>query len=261
MIHPTAIVEAGADIGKNVGIGPFSYVADDVVIGDGCQLGPHVTVLPYTTVGADGEIHASAVLGDRPQDLGFDGGPSYLRIGSRCVIREGVTMHRGTKPETATEIGDGCFFMANSHVGHNVKMGDGVILANGVLLAGYAEVGDGAFLSGNTVVHQFTKMGRLAMLGGLSGISKDLPPFCTTLPSSKNTVVGLNVLGLRRSGMPPPERVKVKKAFKLLYRSGLNVPNALAQIQETLDGPALEFCEFAERSERGLCGGVEVRDG
>jgi hypothetical protein len=138
---------------------------------------------------------------------------------------------------------------------------DPILLANGVLLAGYVEVGARVFISGNSVIHQFCKVGRLAMVGGMSAISKDIPPFCTTLPSSRNTVVGLNVIGLRRSGMTPAERSTVKQAFKLLYRSGLNATDAIEKIRNTLEGPALEFCEFADRSERGLCGGGVADEG
>lgn len=257
MIHKTAVVDAKAEIGAGVTIGPFAYIESDVRIGDGCVIGPHASILRYTSIGNNCEIHAGAVLGDVPQDTSFRNVESYVKIGSKCIIREGVTIHRGTKEGTSTEIGDGCFLMAFSHCGHNVELGRGVIMANGVLLAGYVKVGDRAFISGNVVVHQFVKIGRLAMLGGNCGISKDIPPFCTTVPVALNTIVGLNVVGMRRAGLTVEDRKQVKQAFNILYRSGMNVTDAAIKLKETFkSGPALEFYSFIESSERGICGGT-----
>lgn len=254
-IHGTAVIEPGARLGQGVSVGPFAYVDTDVEIGDGCVIGPHVSILRGTALGARCRVHAGAVLGDLPQDLGFGGGDTRVRIGAGCVIREGVTVHRGTKPGTVTEIGEGCFLMAFSHFAHNVKLGKGVIVANGALLAGYVEVGEKAFISGNVVIHQFVKIGRLAMLGGNAGISKDVPPFCLARPVALNTIAGLNVVGLKRAGLGPAERAEVKKAFQLLYRSGLNITQAVAEIRRTFTGgPALEFVTFIENSKRGICG-------
>ena len=261
-IHPTATVEAGARLGADVAVGPYAYIESDVEIGDGCVIGPHATVLRHTAVGAGCRIHAGAVLGDLPQDLSFAGALSYLRIGAKCVIREGVTLHRGTKEGTATEIGDGCLLMATAHCGHNVKLGPGVIVANGAMLGGYAEVGERAFISGSCMVHQFTRIGRLAMLSGGSGISKDVPPFCTVPGITTNRVTGLNVIGMRRGGFTPDQRLQVKKAFGLVYRSGLNVSQAVVRIRESFtEGPAVEFCAFIEQSKRGICGLGRHSDG
>jgi UDP-N-acetylglucosamine acyltransferase len=235
-------------------VGPFAYVAAGARVGANCAIGPHVTILGPVTLGERCRVHAGAVLGDLPQDLGFQGGDTSVRIGADGVIREGVTIHRGTKPGTATEVGDGCFLMAFSHVAHNVKLGQGVIVANGALLGGYVEVGDRCFISGNCLVHQFVRIGRLAMLGGASGVSKDVPPFCTTRPMAVNTILGLNVVGLRRAGVGPADRVAIKQAFTLLYRSGLNVTQAVERIKAAFaSGPALELCAFAEASHRGIC--------
>jgi UDP-N-acetylglucosamine acyltransferase len=263
-IHSTAIVNPKAELGANVTIGPFCVIDADVKIGDNTSIGPHVTILPYTFIGANCSIHANAVLGDLPQDMAFKDAVSYVRIGANCTIREGVTIHRGTKPETSTVAGDGCYLMANSHMAHNVQLGNQVILANGALLAGYVEVGDSAFISGNAVIHQFCRVGKLAMMSGNSAVSKDLPPFCTVRSSRVNSIAGLNVVGLRRAGFGAPDRLAIKRAFHILYRSGLNVSQATAQIRaESSIKAVLEFCEFVEQSKRGICrfGGQTAEDG
>ena len=253
MIHKTAIIDPKAELGANVTVGPFSYIEGEVRIGNGCVIGPHVSILQYTSISDNCEIHSGAVIGDVPQDIGFEKGESYVRIGSNCIIREGVTIHRGSKTGTATEIGNACFLMAFSHCGHNVKLGRGVIVANGALLAGYVEVGEQAFISGNVIIHQFVRIGRLAMLGGGCGISKDVPPFCTSKPCSPNEILTLNVVGMRRVGMSADERSQIKKAFNILYRSGLNVKDAVGKIRESFSlSPALEFCSFIDESERGI---------
>jgi UDP-N-acetylglucosamine acyltransferase len=178
-IHPTAIVDPSAQLGQHVEIGPYAVIESDVTLGDNCRISAHVVIRRYVTMGPNCRVHPGAVIGDTPQDLAFkETDPSYVRIGAGCVFREFVTIHRGTKPETATEIGNGCYFMACSHAAHNVRVGDNVILANGALLGGYAEIGERAFLSGNVAVHQFCRVGRLAMMGGNSATSKDVPPFC-----------------------------------------------------------------------------------
>lgn len=255
MIHPTATVDPAAELAAGVTVGPYAFIDRDTHVGEGCVIGPHAVLHRYTSLGPGCRVHAGAVLGDLPQDLAFQPDTvSYVRIGARCLIREGVTIHRGTKPDTVTEIGDDCFLMANSHLAHNVKLGRGVILVNGALLAGYVEVGDNAFISGNAVVHQFVRIGRLAMLGGLSGVSKDVPPFCTTRSGSVNTVVGLNVVGLRRAGFTPAQRQALRMAFKKLYLSDLNVSQALERIRADAVEPVVgEFCDFIEQSRRGIC--------
>ena len=255
MIHKTAIIEPGAQLGSNVAVGPYAYIEGDVTIGDGCVLGPHVTILRYTTLGANCQVHANAVLGDVAQDLGYKDARSYVRIGAGCTIREGVTVHRGTKPESVTELGDGCFMMAYSHFAHNVKCGRNVIVANGALLAGYVEVGDRAFISGNVVIHQLVRIGRIAMLGGDAAVSKDVPPFCTVRPAAVNKVLSPNIVGLRRAGFSLNQREEVRQTFKMLYRSGLNITQALAKIRATFPtGPAIEMADFIEASRRGVCG-------
>jgi UDP-N-acetylglucosamine acyltransferase len=235
-IHPTAIIEDGA------------------VIGDNAEIGPHAVIFRGVTIGPNCRIHAGAVIGDLPQDLAFEPAESFVRIGADCVVREHVTIHRGTKPGTATIVGDGCYLMVNSHLGHNAHLGNRVIVANGTLLGGYVEIGDGAFVSGNVLIHQFVRIGRLAMLSGGCGIGKDVPPFCTTIGIQRNCIGGLNTIGMRRAGLSPAERTQAKQAFALLYRSNLNVSQALDRIrQEFTDGPAMEIVQFVAASRRGIC--------
>jgi UDP-N-acetylglucosamine acyltransferase len=235
-IHPTAVIETGA------------------VIGDNVEIGPHAVIFRYVTLGPNCRIHAGAVIGDLPQDLAFRPADTFVRIGAACVIREHVTVNRGTKPGSSTDIGHGCYLMANSHVAHNVRLGAEVTLANGALLAGYVEVGDGAFISGNVVIHQFVRIGRLAMLSGGCGIGKDVPPFCTTRGIQRNCIAGVNTIGMRRAGMTSADREQVKRVFQLLYRSKLNVSQVLERMRtEFPDGPGAEIAQFVAASRRGIC--------
>jgi UDP-N-acetylglucosamine acyltransferase len=249
-----AVVSARARLGSGVSIGPFCVVEDEVEIGDDCHIGPHVTILRFTALGPGCRVHPTAVLGDLPQDQRFRDAVSYVQIGAGCVIREGVTVHRGTEPGSATVVGDGALLMANSHVGHNARVGRNVTLANGTLLGGHSEIGDYSFLSGNCLVHQFTRVGMLAMMSGGSAVQMDVPPFCMTRSLSPNTIACLNVVGLRRSGMPSHERVKLKRAFDILYRSGASVPAAIESIEREIDTPsARELCRFLRSAKRGIC--------
>ena len=255
MIHPTAIIEPGAELGIDVQIGPYAYVAATARIGDGCRLAPHAVVLEHTTLGARCKVHSGAVLGDLPQDLSFkNDAPSYVVTGDDCVFREGVTIHRGTKPGTTTRIGNHVYMMANSHAAHNCEVGDHVILANGVLLAGYVMVGERCFFGGSSGVHQFCHIGRLAMVGAAHIATKDLPPFCITPTSGASLVAGLNTIGLRRAGFTAGQRAQIKQAFNLLYRSGLNTTQAKERLRAELANPfAAEFADFLDHAQRGIC--------
>lgn len=256
-LHPSAVVDASAELGEGVEVGPFAVIEAGAVIGSGCVIGPHAVIHGAVRLGRDCRVHAGAVLGDTPQDLAFTPVPSTVAIGDRCVIREGVTIHRGTAEGSVTRTGADCYLMANSHLAHNVTLGNHVILANGVLLAGYVEVGDRAFLSGNTSVHQFVRIGRLAMLGGLSAISQDVPPFMTTEPGAYNRLAGLNTVGLKRAGLPPETRTALKHAFKILFRSGMARSTAVAELRAgTAPPPEVEeMLSFVEGSKRGVCSG------
>ncbi|MCS6772019.1 MAG: acyl-ACP--UDP-N-acetylglucosamine O-acyltransferase [Kiritimatiellae bacterium] len=252
-VHPTAIIDPRAEVATDAEIGAYTVVGPWSVIGPRVRLGPHVVVVSHTRIGEGTQVHPHAVLGDAPQDLAFEDRQSWVDIGRNVVIREGVTIHRGTKADSTTLVGDGCFLMANSHVAHNVVLGHRVILANGALLAGYVEVGPGAFISGNAVVHQFCRIGRLAMISGGSAISQDVAPFCTTYSASRNRLAGLNVVGMRRAGFSAEERLQVRRAFRLLFREGLSPSEAVARIRAELPaGPAWEMADFAAASKRGL---------
>ena len=261
-IHPTAVIHPEAQLGPNVEIGPFAFVDKGAEIGADSVIGPHVVILRHTTLGPGCRVHTGAVLGDLPQDLSFKNVVSCLKIGARCVIREYVTIHRGTKEGSATLVGDDCLLMALCHLGHNVRLGNRVIIANASLLGGYVEVGERAFISGGVAIHQFVRVGRLAMVGGNTALSKDVPPFCLVPSLVRNCVGGLNIVGLRRAGIPPEERQQIKSAFNRLYRSGLNVSQAVEKLRaEFPAGPAAELAAFIAESRRGICGFLRTAPG
>ena len=254
MIHPSAIIETGAQLGTEVQVGPFAYIGATAHIGDGCVLGPHAVVMDHTTLGARCTVHSGAVIGDLPQDLSFTGDLSYVVIGDDCTFREGVTVHRGAKADTATRIGNHVYMMFNSHAAHNVVIGDHCILASAALLAGYVTMGEGCFCGGLAGVHQFCRVGRYAIVGGAQTLTKDLPPFCMAATNGLNDVAGLNTIGLRRAGFKPDQRKQIQHAFNLVYRSGLNTSQAVERLKEESDNPfAAEFVEFIQHSKRGIC--------
>ena len=253
-IHDTAVVSPKARIADDVEVGPYSVISDSVEIGAGCSIGPHVTVCGFTKIGPGCEVHSGAVLGDTPQDTGFKDVESYVEIGANCIIREGVTVHRGTAEGSSTVVGDGCFLMAFSHIAHNVVLENDVIMANNSMLAGHVHIGEKVFISGGVGVHQFVRVGRMALLGANSVCGKDVPPFCMVEPCTWNGVKGLNVIGMRRAGMTAEERADVKRVFKTLYGSGLNVKQALEQIDAMDNSAAREMAGFVRSSKRGICG-------
>ena len=205
-----------------------------------------------TTIGAGNRFYAGCVIGEAPQDVKYKDEPARLEIGGHNLFREGFTAHRSAKAGEATVIGSHNFLMVNSHVAHNVRLGNHVILANGALLAGHAEVGNRAFISGNCLVHQFTRVGTLALMQGGAKISRDLPPF--TIARGANRLAGLNIIGLRRAGFTPAERLELKKLYHLLFRRGAKFAAALAEAQKNFTSvPARTLLDFAASSRRGLC--------
>jgi UDP-N-acetylglucosamine acyltransferase len=252
-IDPTARVHPGAIIGPGVRIGPYCVVENDVEIGAGCTLEPYVYVKRWTSLGEHNEISAGAVLGTDPLDKNFTGARSYLRIGSHNRIREHFTISRGTAPDSATIIGDGNYIMTSGHIAHNCRLGNNIVVASCALLAGYVEVGDQAFISGGVAVHQFSKVGRLAMIAGGTRVNKDTPPFFL-YAGLYVEAKGLNAVGLRRAGFTSCDVAPLKKAYRILYRSGLKLDAALERIEaETPTPETLELVRFIRSSNRGIC--------
>jgi len=252
-IHPTAVVSSSAHLADDVDIGPWAIVGDDVVLGAGCVVGPRATLEGPLVAGERNIFGCGVVIGGSPQDFSFD--PTRktgVRIGSGNTFREYVTIHRGTKEGSETVVGNECYLMVGAHLGHNVTLGNRVILANNCLLAGYVNVGDGAVVGGASVFHQFLRIGRLAMIGGGARFNKDIPPFTTA--ETRNFVVGVNLVGLRRAGLKPGVRDEIRRAFKLLYRSGMSFGQALegAKLQDW-GTEARELFDFVAASKRGVC--------
>ena len=258
VVAPTARIHPDAQIGAQASIGEYCVVEEDVIIGDFCRLEPYVFVKRWTTLGRRNEISAGTVLGTDPLDKGFSGERSYLRIGNGNKIREHYTISRGTAPESTTTIGDENYIMTSGHIAHNCTIGSRVVIASCALVAGYVEVEDQAFISGGVVVHQYSKVGTLAMIGGNVRINQDVPPYF--LYADFNVAPkGLNFVGLRRAGFKAQDVSVLKQAYRLLYRSGMKLADALAAI-EALDSPhARHLAEFVRGSKRGIC--RETRQG
>jgi UDP-N-acetylglucosamine acyltransferase len=261
-IHPTAVVDLAASIAPDVEVGPYSFIGPLVTIGEGSVIQSHVVLEGAVNIGRKNVIGHGSIIGGPPQDLNFKPEThSRVTIGNDNIIREHCTIHRGTTEGSATVIGDGNFLMAGVHVGHNCRIGNGVILANNCLLGGYVEIDDRAFIGGGSTFHQYAHVGRLVMAQGRSGFSKDIPPFLVA--AGRNVVVGVNVVGLRRGGFSATERDEIKRAFKLLYRSGLNTRQAVEQagaLEFSANGR--EFFEFvANARKRGIAPYRQSDDG
>ena len=252
-ISDLAVVSKSARIGQGASIGPFAVIEDDVEIGANAKIWAHAYICKGTSLGENVEVHMGAVVGHLPQDLGFDKNKkTYAKIGKNSVIREYATIHRATADGTATVIGEGSYLMAMSHVGHDCHIGNNVILANGVLLAGHVDVGDYAFVSGNVVVHQFCRIGTLAMIGGFTGINKDVPPYM--LVRGPSVVRGVNLIGLRRLKFSRELIGEIREAYKLIFMSNLNTAQAIDGIKKLKASKELDhLMDFIQTSKRGIC--------
>jgi UDP-N-acetylglucosamine acyltransferase len=250
LIHPLAAIARAARLGAGVRVGPFAVIEDDVEIGDGCEISAHAVIKRYTRMGPRNRIAEHAVIGGEPQDLKFKGWPSFVVIGADNVIREGVTIHRATEEGGETRIGDGNFMMAYAHIAHECQIGNQTIIANGALLSGVVSVGDRAFVSGNVAIHQFARVGRLAMVGGLARISQDCLPFMIT-EGSPARARGLNIVGLRRAGVPAPDVTALKKALALL-RSGVLLREAIVELEAAESALVRELAQFIREAKRGF---------
>ena len=260
-IHTTAVVAPGAKIAENVEIGPYSVIGENVEIGEGTKIGPHVVIHGWTQIGRDCRIFQGASIGEEPQDLKFRGEKSYTVIGDRTTIREGATIHRATGEGEETRVGNDCLLMALTHVAHNCVVGNHVIMSNLASLAGHAVVEDRAVIGGMAGVHQFVKIGRNAMVGGMSKLTQDVMPY-TIVDGQPATVVGLNAVGISRAGIQLEARRNIKKAYKLLYRSGLSLQQAIAVIEQEVDSceEVEHFLRFLRNAERGICRERRERD-
>ncbi|MCX7803624.1 MAG: acyl-ACP--UDP-N-acetylglucosamine O-acyltransferase [Planctomycetota bacterium] len=253
-IHPAAMVDRRAEIGAGVEIGPYAVIDGPVKIGRDTIVMAHAHISGHTEIGEGCRIHMGAVVGHEPQDHAYKGEPSRTLIGNRVTIREYAQVHRATGEGNATVIGDDCFLMATSHVGHNCRLGRGVHLANCALLAGHVTVEDAANISGGVAIHQFVRVGMLAMLSGGSRFSMDIPPF--SIGDGANSISGLNVVGIRRwPAFTAEDRAQIRDAFRLIFRSGKPLGAAVAEAEGRFASPAarmlIGFLKTPTR--RGIC--------
>lgn len=246
-------MDPGATLGADVEIGPYAVIGAGVVVGDRCRIGPHACLLGPLTLGAECEVGFAAALGHDPQVKGKRGPWGSVRIGSRSVFREFTSVHRSTNPAGETVVGDDCFLMATAHVAHDCTLGDHVILCNCVMLAGHVEVGSRAFMGGGAGIHQFGRIGELAMVGGNASLSRDAPPFCMVSGDRPSHTEGLNVVGLRRAGLPAATRAALGEAHRILFRSDAPVAERLAAVDRSV--PEVDrLVAFVLSSRRGVVG-------
>jgi acyl-[acyl-carrier-protein]--UDP-N-acetylglucosamine O-acyltransferase len=254
-IHPHAVIEPGAKLGKNVTVEAFAVVKGTVTLEDNVVIKSHAYIDGNTTIGEGTVIWPSASIGTKTQDLKFRGEKTFVKIGKRCEIREFCTINASCQEGSVVSVGDDCLIMAYCHVAHNCVVGNRVIMANNAMLAGHVTVEDFAIIGGMTPVHQFSRIGKYAMVGGLSRITHDVPPY-TLGAGSPYKLGGLNLIGLKRNGIPFEVRRDLTKAFKLTYRSGLRLDEALDRIEAEIEqSPHIEhWLEFCRSSRRGLIG-------
>lgn len=254
-IHPQAIVEKGAIIGNNVTVEPFAVIKSTVTLGDNVVIKSHAYIDGNTTIGDGTVIWPSASIGTKTQDLKFRGEKTYVSIGKGCEIREFVTINSSCQEGSVVKIGDGCLIMAYCHVAHNCEIGNHVIMSNSAMLAGHVIVEDYAIIGGMTPVHQFSRIGKHAMVGGFSRVPRDIPPF-TVGGGFPYKFGGINIIGLKRHKFPLEVRIALSKAFKITYRCGLHLEEALGQIEREIEQcqEVTHWIDFCRSSKRGLIG-------
>jgi len=254
MIHPTAIVDPKAEIGTDVEIGPYSIISKEVVIGPRTRIGAHVVIEPYVTIGLDCRIFQYAAIGAIPQSVKFEGEKTYVKIGRNTVIREFVTIHRGTGfGGGITEVGADNFLMAYTHIAHDCNTGRGVMMANNATLAGHITIGKYATIGGLSAIHQFAKIGEYAFIGGLTGIPKDIPPYVMAA-GERAQLWGLNTIGLKRHGFSARTISALKKTYRIIFRIGLTLPPAIERVKAEVEQlpEVVRFIEFIQSSGRGI---------
>ncbi|HTY99855.1 MAG TPA: acyl-ACP--UDP-N-acetylglucosamine O-acyltransferase [Rhodocyclaceae bacterium] len=251
-IHPTAVIAADAKLGENVAIGPYAVIEEDVILGDGCQIAAHAVIKRHTRMGARNRVAEHAVIGGDPQDFKFEADClSYTEIGDDNWLREGVTIHRGSREGSVTRLGSGCFLMAYTHIAHDCQVGNQVVMANTAGVAGEVVVADKAFISAAVTVHQFCRIGRNAMIGLSAKVVQDALPFCIT-DGNPGRARGLNLVGLRRSGFAREDIADLKEAYRLLYSARVSLADALARMGEMASPAVAELKAFIEGSKRGF---------
>ena len=251
-IHSTAIVDPSAEIDDDVKIGPYVFIEGKVKIGKGTLIGAHTVIHSGTEIGRNNKIGVHVVLGGDPQHLSYNKEETFLKIGDGNIIREFVSIHRSFREGCATVIGNNCYIMASSHIGHDCVINDGVIITSFAGISGHVIIEEKAVVGGHVGIHQFVRIGKLAMLSGSSGIAQDVPPFCIAAGRPAK-VYGLNVVGLKRAGFDSEKRKIIKKAFDIFYRSGLPKKEVLKRLEEIDDPEVRHFIEFVRNSERGVC--------
>jgi UDP-N-acetylglucosamine acyltransferase len=251
-VHSTAIVSAEAVLADDVEVGAYALVEGPVRIGPGCIIRPRALLCGPLTLGANNIVYSGAVIGERPQHLRYQNEPTGVEIGNGNVFREGVSIHRGTTQAWTTRIGDDNYFMVNSHVAHDCRIGNRCIVANGALVGGHCVLEDNVYLSGNCAIHQFVRVGRLALLSGCSATTKDIPPF--VIQQAIDSVAAVNVVGMRRAGISNEQITAVRKAFRILFQQGLVLPAALAKVENELGSveTVREMLSFIRQSSRGI---------
>jgi UDP-N-acetylglucosamine acyltransferase len=253
MIHPTTIIGDNVSIGKNVTIGPYNVIDNDVSIGDGTTIGNSNTIKKYTKIGENCQIYHHCVIGELPQDLKFGSEKTTVEIGDDTVVREFVSIHRGTNARGKSTIGTKCFLMAYSHVAHDCKVGNNVTLINLATLGGHVEIDDWAMISGSVMVHQFVKIGAYVIIGGNYRVSQDVPPYVTAVGDPLR-YAGINTIGLKRRGFTSIERMEIKRAYRIYFHSGLKKKEALDRLNTEFskNKNVQLIVEFIENSERGI---------
>jgi len=255
MIHPTVIIDSKADIGGGVEIGPYCVIEKGVSISEGTKIGPHVVIREGTQIGKQCQISQFASIGEAPQFSGYKGEKTFLLIGDRNIIREFVTLHRGTvKGGGKTVIGNENFIMAYSHVAHDCQIGNQVVMANGATLAGHILIEDFAIIGGLSAIHQFCRVGTYAIIGGITGVILDIPPY-TKAQGDRAKLFGLNTVGLKRANFSEETLKALKKAYRIIFRSGLTLEKAMKQVgeEEISQTPEVQhFLQFIQGSKRGI---------